>query len=295
MTDKLILAVFLTLSINISTAATTDNYELKLIKHEALDGDSGAQLLYGLALLEGRYSLKPDYPEAVRWLGKSAHANNHYAELVLANCYSAGKGVEKSPEQAVNWWQKAAEGNNAKAQYHLGKAYLDGDGVGHDDKKAIDWLTLSAEAGNADAQYLIGKMYHDGYVVAQDHKFAKNWLSRATSNGHPDAINLLGIIDTIFESGTIVRRNSIDALKEDADKGDPDAQFELGMHYKNGSYSDTQQPNPMQAVFWLRKAADNGDLLAMKVLSHIYKEGYPGVVRDEKKAEYWLSRSKGRN
>ena len=295
MKNKLIPIVFFYLISSVCSATPADDYELKIIKHESVSGDSGAQLLYGLALLEGRYALKPDYPAAVKWLKKSAQAGNHYAQLVLANCYAEGKGVEKNPQQAVQWWQKSADGDNAKAQYHLGQAYLDGLGVKHDAKKAIDWLTLSAEAGNAHAQYLIGKMYHEGYVVAQNHKFAKNWLSRAASNGHTDAINLLGIIDTIYESGTIVHYDSIDALKENANKGDPDAQYELGLHYKNGSYNDSHKPEVERALFWLNKAAANGNLRAMKALSVIYAEGFDGIAKDSEKAADWLTRSKGRN
>jgi len=293
--NKVIFAIFLSLIVNTCMAVPADDYELNIIKLESKEGDSGAQLLYGLALLEGRYKLTPDYPEATKWLKQSAQGGNHYAQLVLANCYAEGKGVEKDPALAVQWWQKAADGENAKAQYHLGKAYLDGIGIKHDDKKAIDWLTRSAESGNTQAQFLIGKMYHEGYVVAQDHQFAKDWLDRAASNGHTEAINLLSIIDTIYNSANIVRHNSIDELTEDANKGNADAQYELGMHYKNGSYNDDQKPDAKQAIFWLSKAAENGDLLAMKELSEIYSKGLLGVEKDTEKARYWLTKSEGRH
>lgn len=168
-------------------AATTAQVELEMIAHEAKDGDPGAQLLYGLAYLEGRNGLQPDARKAVEWLRRSAQANNAYAQLLLGNCYEEGKGVEPDQTQATHWWRKAAEAGNVKAQFRLGKAYLTGTEVPRNDKKAIDWLTRAAAHGHVQAEYLIGKMYHEGYAVAQDQILAGARRSQGPYPGHQPA------------------------------------------------------------------------------------------------------------
>jgi TPR repeat protein len=293
--NKIIMASLLCLAFSVCHADTDSKDELAMIKHEAENGDSGAEMLYGLAYYEGRYGLKMDYSAAVKWLKLSAADDNYYAQLILGNCYAEGKGVTQNMEQAVSWWQRSAEGGNAKAQYYLGKAYLDGSGVKHDAQKAIDWLTQSAESGNQDAQFLIGKMYHEGYVVAQDQELTRDWLTRAADNGHTDAINLLGIINTIYKESTMVRQDSIEALTEKAKQGDPGAEYELGVDYESGAYSEDAGPNPKQALYWLNMAANNGNLHAMKTLAEIYSGGLLGVKKDQKKADEWLIKSRGRD
>ncbi len=48
------------------TGHSNGQSELEMIRSEANSGDAGAELLYGLALLEGRYGLKPDQREAMQ-------------------------------------------------------------------------------------------------------------------------------------------------------------------------------------------------------------------------------------
>lgn len=273
-------------------AAGAGPVELKMIRHEAREGDPGAELLYGLALLEGRYDLKPDARTAVSWLRRSAQGGNSYAQLILGNCYAEGKGVKADPRQAVHWWRKAAQAGNSEAQSRLGKAYLEGTGVAHNDKRAIKWLEQAAENGNPHAQYLIGKMYHEGYIVVQDQTLAKDWLSRAAANGHTGAINLLALINTFVKSTTMVSRASYADLKEKAERGDPKAQYELGLRYKSGALDVTA--DPVKAMYWLTRAAENGNLLAMKVLADIYAEGLPGIKKDARKSAYWREKSAGK-
>jgi len=98
--------------------------ELQMIEHEAVDGDDGAQLLYGLAYLDGRDGLEPDAEKGVYWLRRSARAGNAYAQLMLGNCYADGRGVTKDPQQAVQWWGRSGARDNAQAQYLVGRAYL---------------------------------------------------------------------------------------------------------------------------------------------------------------------------
>ncbi|RMD70057.1 MAG: sel1 repeat family protein [Gammaproteobacteria bacterium] len=273
-------------------ASDTQSIELKMIAQEAQNGDPGAELLYGLAFLEGRYGLKVDARKAVQWLERSAKDGNSYAQLVLGNCYAEGKGVKADPAEAVKWWRKAAEAGNSEAQYRLGKAYLDGFGVAKDDQRAVEWLKRAAANGNPRAEYLIGKMYHEGYILVQDQTLAKDWLSRAASHGYQNAINLLEVINVLLKSTTLESQASYAALKEKAEQGDPHAQYELALRYETGAFD--VNADPAKALYWLTQAAKNGNLLAMKHLADVYEKGLLGVKKDPQKAAYWRKKSMGK-
>ncbi len=291
MPARLALCLAMTLCVQSAWSADDRPMELKMIAHEALDGDAGAQLLYGLAYLDGRDGLKPNAEKAVYWLRRSARIGNAYAQLTLGNCYAEGKGVEKNPEQAVKWWRKAAGKENAKAQYLLGKAYLEGIGATKDPKQALHWTTLAAEQGNKDAQYLLGKMYYEGQDVPYQKEAAKSWLSRAAEQAHSEAINLLAIIDGMLEGSTKTYQQSAEVLIDKAKKGDPQAEYELGLRYESGAW-DVNKDNK-KALRWITKAANAGNRLAMKTLANIYQHGDLGLHADPEQAAQWEKRASG--
>jgi TPR repeat protein len=69
-----------------------------------------------------------------------------------------------------------------------------------------------------------------------------------------------------------------------AKRGDARAQFNLALLYHAGLYV---QFNEQQAIFWYRKAAENGIREAQEYLAVGYKEGWFGLPVNEKKASYW--------
>ncbi len=279
-------SLFLATGMQTAWSAVDDKpMELRMIAHEALDGDDGAQLLYGLAYLKGRDGLKPDAKKAVYWLRRSARMGNAYAQLVLGNSYSDGVGVTKDLSQAIQWWRKSAQKGNAKAQYLLGKTYLDGIGATKDSKQALGWLIKSAKQGNKHAQYLLGKMYYEGYHVPKDEDVAKSWLSRAAEQAHKGAINLLAIIDGLVDVATKIYQQSFDVLVDKAKQGDPQAQYELGLRYESGAWDVNKDDK--QALVWISKAAKGGNRIAMKTLANIYQHGDLGLQPNPAKAAEW--------
>lgn len=77
---------------------------------------------------------------------------------------------------------------------------------------------------------------------------------------------------------------------DDAAKGDPRAQFSLGLLYLRGQGVTT---DPTTGVKWLRKAANGGDGEARMVLGHMYRHGQ-SVPRDYVKSYMWLTLALGR-
>jgi TPR repeat protein len=80
------------------------------------------------------------------------------------------------------------------------------------------------------------------------------------------------------------------ALKEFkplAEQGNVDAQFSLGMIYRNGQ-GVTQDYK--QAIYWYKKAAEQGDADAQYILGVMYYEGQ-GVSQDYKQASSWYRKA----
>lgn len=69
-----------------------------------------------------------------------------------------------------------------------------------------------------------------------------------------------------------------------AEKGDPQAQFNLGLMYHSGLGLAQSEA---EAVKWYQKAADGGYSSARVYLVVGYEEGWFGLPQDQQKASYW--------
>ena len=69
-----------------------------------------------------------------------------------------------------------------------------------------------------------------------------------------------------------------------AEKGHAVAQFNLAMLYHSGSGISLDEK---KAVEWYRKSAQNGYYKAQEYMAVGYREGWFGLPKDSKKAEYW--------
>ena len=76
-------------------------------------------------------------------------------------------------------------------------------------------------------------------------------------------------------------------LKDKAEEGDPDAQFELGRRYLQGVGLER---NDVMALHWVRAAAQQGYARAEAGLAWMYAVGR-GVVRDDVQAFDWYKRA----
>ena len=72
-------------------------------------------------------------------------------------------------------------------------------------------------------------------------------------------------------------------LREKAENGDVESQFNLGIQYQDGK---GVEQNFKEAVKWYRKAAEQGDSDAQNNLGFMYQKGQ-GVERDFGEARKW--------
>jgi len=73
-----------------------------------------------------------------------------------------------------------------------------------------------------------------------------------------------------------------------AEAGDVRAMYELGMIFAPGGV--TWEPNPT-AVYWFRKGAEAGDPDCMGKLAVAYRFGYLGLGKDEEQYRFWMGKA----
>ena len=77
-------------------------------------------------------------------------------------------------------------------------------------------------------------------------------------------------------------------LRADADKGDATDQFYVGIWYLDGSNGYAK--DPVEAMKWFRKSADQGNAQGELMVGQLYAKG-AGVDKDLKTAVEWLEKS----
>ena len=75
-----------------------------------------------------------------------------------------------------------------------------------------------------------------------------------------------------------------------AEQGDADAQFKLGQIYRQGGGGQNVKKDPVEAVKWFRKAADQGHVRAICLLGSSYVIGY-GVKKDMPEGIKWYRKA----
>lgn len=186
-------------------------------------------------------------------------------------------------------WQ--ARQGDADAQLLLGLAYRDGGhGLKPDARAGTAWIARAARGGNAYAAGLLGDAYAQGTGVALDRQRAKYWWRQAARGGNrhgaarlgqapaPGLARLWGINDQSGES-----------LKRRAREGDPVAQFQLAMRYRDGAWG--VDADPRLARGWLEQSARHGNPVAMRALAAAYARGDLGLAADAARAARWRRRA----
>jgi TPR repeat protein len=124
-------------------------------------------------------------------------------------------------------------------------------------------------------------------VVPKDAAKAVEWYRRNAERGDAEAQFNLGIK---YESGDGIAKDVTEAVKwwfKAAEQGQVEAQFNLGVCYATG---DGVSKDATKAVEWYTKAANQGNAEAQNNLGRCYKNG-DGVPRDAAKAVEWYAKA----
>lgn len=129
--------------------------------------------------------------DSLRWARQSADRGHAPGQLLLAELYQQGQGVEADPVRALELLEAAARQGLAEAQYQTGMAWLEGVGTEADAEMALRWLERAAGQDETRAQLQLAKMYFG--VSGPQQAAARQWLRRAASRGSASAQYQLGM------------------------------------------------------------------------------------------------------
>ena len=236
------------------------------------------------------------------WYEAAAKLGNTNAQLILADLYLRGDGVQQNYARAGALYRQAAvDGNEPKAQYALGVLLERGEGVRKDEIEALLWYKRAARAGHALAMFRAGLAHAKGGKVPQDFTLAREFLESAAKLGIPDAGYQLGLI---HERGLGGRKNlsmAFDAYAGAAATGHKDSAAALGRLTPQLSDTDIIRskvlPTPAaEHLAWYTKASRLGKTPAQLALARIYLRG-DGVPQNYDKAAALFRRAAvgGRN
>jgi uncharacterized protein len=139
------------------------------------------------------------------------------------------------------------------------KAGVDAWSRGDYAKAVAEWRG-PAEAGDPDAAFNLAQAYKLGRGVAADMKRAEALYLRAAQKGHLQAADNYGLI--LFQSGR--RMEAMAWLVPSAERGEPRAQYVLGIAHFNG---DLVPEDPVRAYALMTRAAAAGLETAKETLA----------------------------
>ena len=152
-----------------------------------------------------------------------------------------------------------------------------------------------AMAGNRDAQFELAEIYmqsdQDAHV-----ELAEEWALKAAQLGHVEAMYWLGEGYAFYakdlkeedpQESKIYFEHAHRWLEQAAKHQHPAALLEMASFYRQGN---VVEKDILQSIQLLEKAAQLGEIQAMRDLVAIYEHGL-GVEIDDAKADYWVEKA----
>lgn len=275
--------------------------QLQVLKEAALAGEITSKLMYGLALVQGKFAAQ-DTPQGLGFIRAAAEGGHPEAMFFMA-VYQLDQ-VEHTPENleiARILLEKAAFTGHAKSQVELAKSYLAGNFWKASDEQALMWLRFAVKENQTAAFLLLGFYFLDRGFSQE----AVRWMRVAEKAGYPQAD--LVINETLekltaegfkedfqghaikIASQTLGRgvMHVDDLLEELKSSGTAAAWKTISVMY---DYGYGVPLNPILACEALKKSGEKGDSEAMWYYGQKLRIGYLG---DEarKTAGEWLNRA----
>ena len=241
---------------------TAASEEVSWLIHLANDGDSGAQLQLGLAYEDGRYGLQPDTQTAYHWLGLAAKNGNAYAADRVANHLA-----EQTPNdlhRAMALWQQAAQDGNADAQIHLGEILMQ-----QGDKHAVKWLRRAAAQGVHRAQHDLLSLYRTTELQEVDLYRDENKFEVVANEVNSTGLKSMFALWHVLKASSIYEQSKA-PLMERAKQGDPIAEYQLALRYRDGAWDVNRDPE--KSMSWLLRSVAAGNQIARLDLERIQEQ-----------------------
>lgn len=241
-----------------------------------------AQYVLGFDLLYGNLTTENE-EKAYYWLEKAMKAGHIGAGVQVAKILINGWSQEKDEKAGIAILDSYASTINNNAHFELGKIYYFGELKEQDYKKALYHFKKAAERGHASSQDYVGDIYYYGEGVSVDYVEAKKWYELSEQQGNKFASKQLGYIYLYGQGVSIDRDKAFKYFKYSADKGNAHAQYMLHYFY----LLDDKYKNYALGRQYLEKSAEQGEVLAQKLLARCYIGSFDFVEENEKFV-YWM-------
>ena len=231
--------------------------------------------------------VEKNYKKALTHFRKAARQGHATSQCIMGYFYHYGleQEIQVDYGQAIKWYNLSERQENQHASYRLGLIYYYGNGIPVDRDKAFEYFKNSSDKGNDCAQYMLHHFYFfdDKY---KNYELGQKYLEKSAKQGNPEAQTLLarcylGSFDFTEEDEKFVYW-----LKKAAEQDYPEAQRLLGWAYIELENNKVLPKSYHDAIEWLEKAVNKGDIIANIYLAEIYfvVEEY----KDSRKATYYL-------
>ena len=264
-------------------------------------GDAIAQFNYALSLKNGDDGKEPNLQLAFSWFLKAAQQGDKLAQAQVGQFkfYGLG-GVPKNDAEAVSWFQKAADGCDSAA-FHLADCFYFGKGIAQNFHESYKLFKQLGDRGHKRAPYSIGICLEKGHGVEKDMVEAVKWYERGAKLGDKMAQLELG---NCFERGLggleIDENKAIELFRQSSEEPQTERIHSTVQNVFETAPSVWWLPKPVQiligayagplgwidacfrlgqifiaqnkhqeASHWLKRAADQNDADAAKLLSHL--------------------------
>ncbi|MFJ7283259.1 tetratricopeptide repeat protein [Pseudomonas sp. NPDC099000] len=182
------------------------------------------------------------------------------AQALLGQILLDGQGIAMDQALALRWFAIAAQGGHLMARNMLGRCLEHGWGCVADASVAAQHYRIAADAGLDWAMYNYANLLATGRGVTEDQLQALNLYRHAAELGHAKSMNLLG---RYLEEGRVCPadpQTARDWYRRSAVGGDFRGQFSYAAVLADEGKID-------EALGWLRKALDGGNLNFLRVAS----------------------------
>ena len=235
-------------------------------------------------LFEEGLGVDKDHAEAIHWY-KLAHDQKHIpAHVALGKLYFAGLGVERDAIRAVELFTMSSDNGNPDGHYYLGYAYETASGVTQNLEEAYELYLLAAEQDHELALLRLGLMFRNGINI----KSKMTEVAQESQKKYGITSKYDEVIEKKKEWYSQDYEKALGYFKRSADKGNPEAQCNLGLFYAQ-ALGVTQDFD--LAIKYFRQAASQGHAESMSNLAFMYAHGQ-SVNADYHKAAMWYEVSR---
>jgi len=240
---------------------------------------------------QGKTQLKnKQYTSAFATFKKAVTSGSTEAMYYYGLCYENGYGTQRDIYEAIEWHLKSADKGNGEACFRMAEAYRDNCVVYNSMTKSVEYAKRSAQAGCAAGEEMYAALLATGNNgVTKDINKALHYYQSSASKGYEDACCDLAQIYCFGYFGVPVDKSkSNQYLTKLKACNTARGYFQLAYMYKDGSAGIKSD---REAFNYFVKAAEMGCGAAADELAGCYRWGNLSLQQSEDNAIYWYKKA----